>query len=227
MVRARFGRLGVFGGTFDPIHHGHLLIAREAARALALDTVLFVPTGLPSHRDPAGVIPASHRCAMVALALTCERRFALSTIDAKRPRPTYTVDTLRDLRSEHGFATELFVIVGADNLSNILLWHDSAELIRLSQVVGSSRLGHRLVDPGLPPGKLTTVSIPRHDISATMIRTLVRHGQSARHLTPDAVARYIHDHGLYVTASAAATSRRVAPRQSAEDRDRLLVESGI
>jgi nicotinate-nucleotide adenylyltransferase len=192
-------RLGVLGGTFDPIHHVHLLMAREAMRRLALDNLLFVPTGEPSHRDPAVVSSASDRCAMVRLALIDEPRFALSTVDAERSRPTYTVDTVRDLRAQHGPATDLYVIVGADNLINVPRWHESAELLRLAHIVGSSRLGHRLVDPGLPSDRLTFLQIPRLDISATKIRGLVRDRRSVPFLTPKAVARYIHDHGLYAT----------------------------
>jgi nicotinate-nucleotide adenylyltransferase len=192
-------RLGVLGGTFDPIHHVHLLMAREAIRRLRLDGVVFVPTGEPSHRDPAEVSAASDRCAMVRLALTDEARCALSTVDVRRPRPTYTVDTVRDLRARHGLMTDLYIIVGADNLADIPRWRDSAELLRLARVVGSSRLGYPLVDPGLPAGRLTLLPIPQLDVSATKIRALVGDGRPVHHLTPEAVARYIDDHGLYTT----------------------------
>jgi nicotinate-nucleotide adenylyltransferase len=202
-VRSRSIRLGVLGGTFDPIHYGHLLMAHEAVRVLALDIVLFVPTGLPSHRDPAPVSPATARCAMVARALRHEPRFGLSTVDVKRSRPTYTVDTVHDLRAEHGDAVDLHVLVGADNLASILEWHRSAELLRLVHVVGFARLGYGLLDPGLPSGRLTMLPVPRHGISATKVRGLVRDGRSASHLLPAAVARYIDDQGLYCSAAAA------------------------
>jgi nicotinate-nucleotide adenylyltransferase len=194
-------RLGALIGTFDPIHHVHLLMAREASRALALDSVLFIPVGIPSHRDPALVSPASDRCAMVALALTTHRRFALSMVDADRRRPTYTIDTLRDLRDGVGSATDLFVIVGADNLLGLPEWRESAELFRLAEFVGSSRRGYPLVDPGLPPGRLTLLRIRHLDISGTKIRNLVRAGRSVSHLTPGPVARYIEERRLYRTAA--------------------------
>jgi nicotinate-nucleotide adenylyltransferase len=201
MAAGRRVRLGALIGTFDPVHHVHLLMAREASRALALDSVLFVPVGIPSHRDPALVSPALDRCAMVALALTAEHRFALSTVDADRPRPTYTIDTLRDLRGRFGSSADLFVIIGADNLIGLPGWRESAELFRLADFVGSSRRGYPLVDPGLPPGRLTLLRIRHLDISGTRIRNLVRSGRSISDLTPRPVARYIEERRLYRTAA--------------------------
>jgi nicotinate-nucleotide adenylyltransferase len=202
-VRSRSIRLGVLGGTFDPIHYGHLLMAHEAVRTLALDTVLFVPTGLPSHKDSTGISPASERCGMVEGALMSKPNFKLSFIDVERSSPTYTIDTVRDLRAEHGDAVELHVLVGADNLGHILEWRRSAELLRLAHIVGFSRLGYGLVNPGVPSGKLMLLHVPRHGISATKIRELVSEGRSASHLIPPAVARYIDERGLYRSETAA------------------------
>ncbi len=228
MGAGRRTRLGVLGGTFDPIHNVHLLMARRAARALELDCVLFVPAGTPSHRDSAVVSPASDRCEMVARALAGERRFTLSTIDVERPGPTYTVDTLSDVRAEFGPNVELYVIIGADNLANLLQWHDSERLLRLGHFVGLSRLGYRLVDPGVPPGRLTLVEIPCLDISGTRIRALVRDGRSVRQLTPDPVTRYIVDRGLYQSAAdGRALAASAARLEYAPQRRRLLVECDV
>jgi nicotinate-nucleotide adenylyltransferase len=167
---------------------------------------------------------------MVSLALAAERGYELSTVDAERPRPTYTVDTLRDLVEEYGSAKNLYFILGADNLSRLLQWHASAELLRLAHVVGCSRPGYRLIDPGLPPGTLTLLHIPRLEISATKIRRLIRAGRSVWHLTPEAVGRYIHNHGLYRCHGDArtSTSMKTTPRQDrAVDRDRLIVETSL
>jgi nicotinate-nucleotide adenylyltransferase len=206
--------MGVLIGTFDPIHHNHLSMARHATRALSLDTVLFVPTGTPSHRDPAGVSAASDRCAMVRLAVSDERRFALSTVDATRLRPTYTVDTLRDLREDIGARAELFLIIGADNLATLPRWRESTELPRLAHIVGSPRRGHRLTDPGLPAGRLTLLRLRHEDISATEIRRCVRDGRAVHHLTPEPVAWYVREHALYGADPLAGACGMAAPRSS-------------
>jgi nicotinate-nucleotide adenylyltransferase len=190
-------RIGVLGGTFDPIHHGHLLMAREAARILDLDTVLFVPAGEPSHRNPAGISSVGHRCAMVSDAIRDEPRFSISMVDAERPRPTYTFDTLHDLRSTYGADIDFFFIVGADNLASIPQWYRGLELMTLAHFVGLSRHGYPLVDPGFPPDQLTLLTIPQHNISSTKIRDHVARGRSIDRLTPRSVARYIRLEGLY------------------------------
>lgn len=203
----RRARIGVLGGTFDPIHHVHLLMARETTRILNLDVVLFVPVGHPSHRDSAHVTDVSHRCAMVTAAIREEPRFAISMVDIKRPKPTYTYDTLHDLRGTCGADTDFFFIVGADNLANIPQWHRGSELMALANFVGSSRRGYPLADPGFPPDRLTLLKIPYRNVSSTMIRDRVAHGQSITRLTPRAVARYISQHGLYRGPHGSCTSR--------------------
>lgn len=194
MYRAR---IGILGGTFDPIHHVHLLMAREAARILDLDVVLFVPVGQPAHRDSALVTDAGHRCAMVTAAIKEEPRFAISMVDVKRPKPTYTYDTLHDLRDSYGVDTDFFFIVGADNLAYIPQWYRGSELTALAHFVGSSRRGYPLADPGFPSGQLTLLTIPHRNISSTRIREHVARGRPITRLTPKAVARYISQHGLY------------------------------
>jgi len=191
------GRVGVLGGTFDPIHNVHLLMASEVARQLALDHVLFSPVGEPSHRDPSGLSPAHHRRAMTLAALRGESKFGLTTVDMTRTKPTYTIDTVRDLRAMLGPSAELYVIVGADNLAELLDWKESDELVRLAHVVGTARIGYRLTDPGITPGRLTMLDIPKLPISSTLIRSLVKRGLPISHLTPLAVAQYIEEHGLY------------------------------
>src|SRR5215831_17883881 len=143
-------RIGILGGTFDPIHHVHLMMAREAAGILNLDVVLFVPVGRPTHRDSTHVTGVGHRCAMVAAAIKEEPRFAISMVDVKRPKPTYTYDTLHDLRDSYGADTDFFFIVGADNLAYIPQWFRGPELMALAHFVGSSRRGYPLTDPGFP-----------------------------------------------------------------------------
>lgn len=190
-------RLGILGGTFDPIHYGHLLQAGEAARALALDQVLFIPAGRPWQKDWRAVSPAAHRYAMTAIATAAHPGFATSRIEVDRPGHTYTVDTLEALRRSAGPAVELFLIVGADTLAGIFTWRDPRRLFTLSRLVGCSRTGYQLADPGVPGG-VSLVEVPGHRISSTLIRERVRAGESIRHLVPEAVARYIARAGLYL-----------------------------
>lgn len=190
-------RIGVLGGTFDPIHYVHLMMAREAARVVGLDRVLFLPAGRPSHREPSQVTSPGHRCTMVRIAITEECRFALSTVDVERPGETYTIDSLLDLRAEYGSRARLYFILGGDNLERLLLWQRSSELVWLAHFVGWWRQGYPLADPGLPPGRLTLLRAPHPAISASRIRERVRRGQPIAHLTPPAVAQYIHRQGLY------------------------------
>src|SRR5436189_4304841 len=137
-------RLGVMGGTFDPIHHGHLVAASEVAHAFSLDEVVFVPTGRPEDKDAAS--PAEDRYLMTVIATASNPRFSVSRADVDRPGPTYTIDTLRELAEERS-GTELFFITGADALEQILTWKDSDELFELAHFVGVTRPGHHLDGP--------------------------------------------------------------------------------
>ena len=192
-------RLGVLGGTFDPIHHGHLLQGRQAAATLGLDEVLFVPAGQPWQKDRRTVSPAAHRYAMTAIATVADPAFTVSRMEVDRPGPTYTVDTLHELRCSRGPEVEIFLIVGADTLARIFTWRDPGRLFGLAHLVACSRSGYRLADPGVPGG-VSLVEVPGHRISSTLIRQRVRAGLPIDHLVPDGVAGYIAREGLYLTA---------------------------
>jgi nicotinate-nucleotide adenylyltransferase len=190
-------RLGVMGGTFDPIHHGHLVAASEAGRALLLDEVIFVPTGQPWQKGDRSLAPAEDRYAMTLIATAPNPRFSVSRVDIDRPGETYTIDTLRDLRAERGPAAEFFFIIGADALSGLRTWKNPEELVKLAHFVGCTRPGHRLADSEFGRGQFSLVEIPALEISSTTCRERVRAGLPIRYLVPDGVFQYISKRGLY------------------------------
>jgi nicotinate-nucleotide adenylyltransferase len=196
-------RLGILGGTFDPIHHGHLLQASEVASAFALDEVLFIPAGTPWQKRNRPVSPAADRFAMTAIATAAVPGFRTSRVEVDRPGPSYSIDTVDELRRRRGPGAELFLIVGADSLAGILTWRDAARLLAMARVVACSRAGYRMADPGVPGG-VSMVELPGHRISSTMIRERVRAGAPIRYLVPDGVAAYIAAQGLYSRGSAVA-----------------------
>ena len=161
------------GGTFDPIHHGHLVAASEVAHFYSLDEVVFVPTGLSSHKPDRRITPAEDRYLMAVIATASNPRFSVSRVDIDRPGPTYTVDTLRDMRKVHGPDADMFFITGADALEKMLTWHDTEELFELAHFVGVTRPGHRLADPGLPNGRVSLMEVPALAISSTECRERV------------------------------------------------------
>ena len=187
-------RLGVMGGTFDPIHNGHLVAASEVAAALNLDEVLFVPTGEPWQKSE--VTQTSDRYLMTEIATAANPRFKVSTIDIDRNGPTYTVDTLRDLREAHPDA-ELFFITGADAISSIAGWKDVEELWTLANFVAVTRPGHKLDLPVAPAGVIQVLEIPALSISSTDIRERVATGKPIWYLVPDGIVQFIAKHGLY------------------------------
>ena len=195
-------RIGVMGGTFDPVHHGHLSAASEVAARFALDEVVFVPTGTPwqkSHRD---VSPAEDRYLMTVIATASNPRFSVSRIDVDRPGPTYTIDTLHDLRAAHEDA-ELFFITGADALAQILGWRNADELFGLAHFVGVSRPGYEPVDlAGFPQGAVTLLEVPALAISSSDCRERVERGDPVWYLVPDGVVQYIEKRSLYRGAAA-------------------------
>jgi len=187
-------RLGVMGGTFDPIHNGHLVAASEVAAALNLDQVVFVPTGAPSQKEE--VTGGEHRYLMTVIATAANPRFMVSRVDIDRDKPTYTVDTLRDLKSQYPDA-ELFFITGSDAIAQILSWHEAAKLWDLAQFVAVSRPGHKMEIPEVPSGAVTFVEVPALSISSTDCRNRVANGDPIWYLVPDGVVQYIGKHGLY------------------------------
>jgi nicotinate-nucleotide adenylyltransferase len=194
---ARAQRLGVMGGTFDPIHHGHLVAASEVAQFFILDEVVFVPTGQPWQKDDRKVSPSEDRYLMTVIATASNPRFSVSRIDIDRAGPTYTIDTLRDLRAERGEDAELFFITGADALSRMMSWQDVNELFELAHFVGCTRPGHRLTGHGLPEDRVSLLEIPALAISSTDCRERVAHGQPIWYLVPDGIVQYIAKRRLY------------------------------
>ena len=194
---ARAQRLGVMGGTFDPIHHGHLVAASEVAQFFMLDEVVFVPTGQPWQKDDRKVSPSEDRYLMTVIATASNPRFSVSRIDIDRAGPTYTIDTLRDLRAERGNEAELFFITGADALSRMMSWQDVNELFELAHFVGVTRPGHRLTGHGLPEDRVSLLEIPALAISSTDCRERVAHGQPIWYLVPDGIVQYIAKRRLY------------------------------
>ena len=190
-------RLGVMGGTFDPVHHGHLVAASEVAHNFALDEVIFVPTGQPYQKQARVVSPAEDRYLMTVIATASNPRFSVSRVDIDRPGPTYTIDTLRELRAAADPQDELFFITGADALAEILTWHDVDELFGLAHFVGCTRPGHRLSGAGLPNDKVSLVEIPALAISSTECRARVEAGEPVWYLVPDGVVQYIAKRRLY------------------------------
>jgi len=185
------------GGTFDPIHHGHLVAASEVAHIFSLDEVVFVPTGQPWQKSDRKVSPAEDRYLMTVIATASNPRFSVSRLDIDRPGPTYTIDTLRDLRAERGYDAEFFFITGADALSRMLSWQDVDELFTLAHFVGCTRPGHRLHGHGLPEDKVSLVEIPALAISSTGCRQRVAEGQPIWYLVPDGIVQYIAKRKLY------------------------------
>jgi nicotinate-nucleotide adenylyltransferase len=187
------------GGTFDPIHHGHLVAASEVQAWFDLDEVVFVPTGDPWQKSHREVTPAEHRYLMTVIATASNPRFNVSRVDIDRRGPTYTIDTLRDLRAAMP-DTELYFITGADALAEIFTWRDAGELFELAQFVGCTRPGYSMdaaTLDSIPADRVTMVEIPALAISSTDCRERTRRGEPVWYLVPDGVVQYIAKHHLY------------------------------
>jgi nicotinate-nucleotide adenylyltransferase len=184
------------GGTFDPIHHGHLVAASEVSDQFALDEVIFVPTGQPWQKSSVSVSPAEHRYLMTVIATAANPRFTVSRVDIDRPGPTYTKDTLTDLRTAEPSA-EWYFITGADALSAIMSWRNVDELFSLAHFIGVTRPGYNFHDLPLPAGAATLIEVPALAISSTDCRVRVRSGAPVWYLVPDGVVQYIAKHRLY------------------------------
>jgi nicotinate-nucleotide adenylyltransferase len=187
------------GGTFDPVHHGHLVAASEVADRFCLDEVIFVPTGEPWQKESRPTSAAEDRYLMTVIATASNPRFSVSRVDIDRPGRTYTIDTLRDLRAQRGPETDFYFITGADALGAIFTWRDTDALFDLAHFVGCTRPGHPLTDPGLPAGRVSLVEVPALSISSTQCRERVGAGQPIWYLVPDGIVQYINKRGLYRT----------------------------
>ncbi|WP_197320261.1 nicotinate-nucleotide adenylyltransferase [Saccharomonospora sp. NB11] len=190
-------RLGVMGGTFDPVHNGHLVAASEVQHRFGLDEVIFVPTGQPWQKANREVSKAEDRYLMTVIATASNPVFSVSRVDIDRGGQTYTVDTLRDLRAEYP-DDELYFITGADALEQILTWRDVDELFDLAHFIGVTRPGYRLDDHHLPKGRVSLVEVTAMAISSTACRERVRNGEPVWYLMPDGVVRYISKRKLYL-----------------------------
>lgn len=197
--------IGVLGGTFDPVHNGHISVAEEAKGHLNLAEVLFVPAGRPWLKADSPILAAEHRVQMVRLAITGVPYFKLSTMEIDRPGPSYTVDTIAELQAQLGKADELFFIMGWDSLAQLQRWRQPARLITMCYLVAVPRPGYLLPDlnsleaaiPGLSR-RLILLDKPEVDIDATGIRERVTRGLSIRHSVPEVVDDYIRQHKLYL-----------------------------
>ena len=195
-------RIGVFGGTFDPIHMGHLIVAEDARAALELDKVLFIPAGQPWFKSYRRITETHHRLAMVRLAVEGNPSFDVTDIEIARTGPSYTVDTLAELREQYPDA-EFIVILGVDALREIDRWHQPRKLFELASVVGMARPGTAInlsVLHAAIPGSSSRIRLLDSaliDISGTEIRRRVAEGHSIRYRVPAAVERYIRENGLY------------------------------
>lgn len=196
-------RIGVFGGTFDPIHLGHLVAGQEVCSRLDLEKVLFVPTGVPPHKLNEQITAVEHRLAMVELAIASNPCFELSRVDVDRPGPSYTVDTLQLLLAQWPSSTKPYFIMGLDSLAEITTWHRPERLIQLCRLAVVGRPGYNAdlteLEAALPgiSSRIECVPMPWLEISSTDLQRRVRQGISIKYLVPEAVEKYIYQHGLY------------------------------
>ena len=190
-------RLGILGGTFDPPHTGHLVLAEQAREQLGLAKVLWVPTGEPWRKPDRPVTPGEQRAEMVALSIEGNEAFELSRLEIERPGPSYSVDTLEALRELYP-GDELVFIIGGDALNDLPNWRRPERLVELATLAVAAREGHAAGEP--PAGlraRVESIDMPRIDISATELRRRATEGRSLRYLVPDTVEKYIREHGLY------------------------------
>ena len=196
--RAR--RIGVMGGTFDPIHHGHLVSASEVAAVFGLDEVVFVPTFVQPFKLGRPVTAAEHRYLMAVIATASNPRFSVSRVDIDRATTTYTIDTLTDLKRDYDGA-QLFFITGADAISDIMKWKDVDKLFEMAHFVGVTRPGHDFDTALLPPDHVSLVEVPAMAISSSDCRERIRTHQPIWYLVPDGVVQYIAKYRLYTDTS--------------------------
>lgn len=205
-------RIGIFGGTFDPPHLGHLAAVEDAAARLGLAQVLFVPNHVPPHKQHQAVSAPEDRVAMVELAIADNPRFAMSLVELERPGPSYTLDTLREFQRRFGSQAELYFLVGCDALAALHTWHEPAAILHEFHVVFMDRpIGEAIDWPAVEtrfPGirrQVLVVDVAELEISGADIRRRVREGRPVRYYVPPPVRRYIDQHGLYGSRELAAT----------------------
>jgi nicotinate-nucleotide adenylyltransferase len=200
-MRAMGRRLGIMGGTFDPIHYGHLVTAEEALHQFELDRVIFVPTGSPWMKEHEVVSSSEDRYLMTVIATASNPRFGVSRIEVDRDGPTYAVDTLRSLKTELGPDVDLFFITGGDAVLEIFQWKEPQELFDLAHFIAATRPGYDIAafesHAANHHPRITVMSIPALAISSTDIRTRVAHGQPIRYLVPEGVNSFVQKAGLY------------------------------
>lgn len=191
------------GGTFDPIHYGHLVTAEEARAQFRLDKMLFIPTGVPPHKvERPDVSEPEHRYLMTVLATATHPHFVVSRMEIDRKGPSYTIETVRELHREMGSDLELFFVTGADAVMEILTWRQPEQIVKLARFIAATRPGypmdrfHELADEGIAKA-VTVMEVPALAISSSDIRARVRDGRPIRFLTPDPVAVYVAKNGLY------------------------------
>ena len=202
--------VGIMGGTFDPIHLGHLVAAEEARVRFGLDRVIFVPNGAPPHKKDYEVTPAEHRYAMVVLATAANPHFEASRLELDRPGPSYTVDTMREFRRQFGVKCRLYFITGADAMLETLTWRQPEELAALCEFLAVTRPGYDLarLSEALSAEIMARVHVldtPGVEVSSTELRRRAAAGESLRYLIPPAVARYIETNRLYAGLKTAET----------------------
>lgn len=199
----RTRRVGIFGGSFNPLHQGHLIIAEFASESIGLDLVLFTPVVDPPHKDGSAFMPIEHRCRMINMAITDNDRFHLSMVDAKRPGPHYSVDTVQIIGAQFPDA-DLYFVMGGDSLKSFPKWHQPEEIIKHCCLAVMRRPSSRPVQPDMHedvlPGlkdRVAMIEAPPIGISSTRIREQLGAGRSARYLVPQTVLNYINENNLY------------------------------
>lgn len=199
------GKIGILGGTFDPIHHGHLIVAEVVREESGLDKILFIPSGMPPHKDLSGVTCGEHRFNMVKEAINNNPLFEASRIEIEREGLTYTIDTLKRLKNMYGDDTGLFFIIGADVVGDILTWKDFEKVFSICEFIAVLRPEYKEDDfeknieflRSRYMAKIHIVNIPLIEISSTIIRGKVQNGKSIKYMVPDRVETYIKNNGLY------------------------------
>jgi nicotinate-nucleotide adenylyltransferase len=201
-------RIALYGGSFNPIHHGHLIVARSVTEQLRVDRLVVLPSARPPHKSAGALLDADHRVAMVRLAIEGEPHFELSDYDLTRPGPSYTIDTVAHFREEFGLDVSLYWMIGVDSLNDLTTWYRVRALVDACRIITALRPGWeeidweqlrtRLSEDQIADLKAGLLSTPRVEISSTDIRRRVREGRSIRYLVPDRVREYIEEHKLYL-----------------------------